>query len=146
MIRPDRPLSAFEPYRSSPPRTGHKALVSTVAAAVALFVPVGCGSHSPSPSSPGSQQSGSSSDQPGSAGTSTFYQQGYGSGMFGLARRGYGFNEQYTGATASEKVHDACSAAINNESNSSSLMDPAAQDAYMDGCRKAFADQPPPKS
>jgi hypothetical protein len=142
----DPPLSAFEPDSCSGARTGHKAAVWTVAAAVALFVPVGCGSHSPPSPSPGSQQSGSSSGRPGSSGTSSYYQQGYNSGTSGLARNGYGFNQQFTGATVTEKVHAACADAINNEPNSSSLMDPAAQDAYMDGCRKAFADHPPPKN
>jgi hypothetical protein len=90
---------------------------------------------SPSPGSPGSQQS-----------QSPFYQEGYNSGTSGLARKGYGFNMYNTGATVAEMEHQACSDAINNESNLSSIQDadhPANQDDYMNGCLKAFSDHPP---
>ncbi len=92
------------------------------------------------PSSPSSPSSGS----PGSPQSqSPFYQEGYSSGTSGLARKGYGDNMSNTGATVAEMEHQACANAINSESNYSSLLEPTAQDSYMDGCLTAFRDHPP---
>lgn len=90
---------------------------------------------SPAPGSPGSQQS-----------QSPYYQEGYNSGTSGLARKGYGDDMYNTGATVAEMEHNACSRAINNESNLASIQDadhPANQDDYMRGCLDAFRDHPP---
>jgi Protein of unknown function (DUF2510) len=90
---------------------------------------------SPSSSSPGSQQS-----------QSPYYQEGYNSGTSGLARNGYGDDMYNTGATVAEMEHNACSAAINNESNNASIQDadqPGNQDDYLNGCLHAFRDHPP---
>ncbi|MGB7167294.1 MAG: DUF2510 domain-containing protein [Mycobacterium sp.] len=92
-------------------------------------------SSSPSSGSPDSQQS-----------QSPYYQEGYNSGTSGLARNGYGDDMYNTGATVAEMEHNACSAAINNESNYASIQDadhPANQDDYMNGCLNAFRDHPP---
>lgn len=90
----------------------------------------------------GSSSSSSPSSQSPSS-QSPSYQEGYNSGTFGLARKGYGDDMYNTGATIAEMEHNACSRAINNEPNYSSLLEPAAQDDYMNGCLKAFGDHPP---
>ncbi|OBG35798.1 hypothetical protein [Mycobacterium sp. E3198] len=93
------------------------------------------GSSAPASGSPGSQQS-----------QSPYYQEGYDSGTSGLARKGYGDDMYNTGATVAEMEHNACSRAINNESNLASIQDadhPANQDDYMRGCLDAFRDHPP---
>lgn len=77
---------------------------------------------------------------------SPYYQEGYNSGTSGLARNGYGDDMYNTGATVAEMEHNACSAAINNESNNASINDadqPGNQDDYMNGCLNAFRDHPP---
>jgi hypothetical protein len=107
-------------------------IVVLAAAAAAI---AGCGSHA-------AQQPPAPSQPAGDSGGSQYYQQGYSSGSSGIARKGYGDNEYNTGATVAEMEHDACSSAINNESNYSSLLEPAAQDDYMRGCLNAFRDHP----
>lgn len=109
--------------------------VAVVAAAAAVIA--GCG-HGP-PQSP----SPSPSHHAGPAVSSPYYQQGYHSGTSGFARNDYGDGEHNTGADVAEMEHDACAGAIDNENNYETLLQPAAQDAYMTGCLNAFGDHPP---
>jgi hypothetical protein len=105
-----------------------------LAAAATLIA--GCGNNATQQSSP-NPSSG--------ANGSSYYQEGYSSGTSGLARNDYGVDHANTGATVAEMEHDACSRALHNEHNYglALLPNPSAQDDYMTGCLKAFADHPP---
>jgi hypothetical protein len=114
--------------------------------AAAATVIAGCGSHGAQPSQVPPGQPGDNSNGAGQS-QSQYYQQGYTSGTSGLARKGYADQLAIPGGTVAEMEHNACSAAINNEPNLASIDDadqPGNQDDYMNGCLKAFHDQPPP--
>jgi hypothetical protein len=138
--------------RSTPPTSPQgtrsdamNAVPRVVLLAAAAIVIAGCGSQEAQPSQSSSGQPGDSSN---GAGQSQYYQQGYASGTSGLARTGYADQLARPGATVPEMEHNACSAAINNESDNASINDadhPGNQDDYMNGCVQAFKDHPPPK-
>ena len=72
------------------------------------------------------------------------YQEGYNSGTFGLARKGYGDDMYNTGATIAEMSNTM---PVAGQSTTSPTRHPcwsrAAKDDYMNGCLKAFGDHPP---